>query len=218
MKKNFNGKKIVSLFLALTLCLGAFMIPSQEVNAASPTFYNTNIKIFLLKNTAHGYYVNNPTKKDKITNIKVADKKILKAYRDSNNKYLIWFKPKKAGTTKVTFKYGKKTFSTKVTVQKWVNPCKTLKLGNKNYASEFKNAKHYWSNWSSKPSKTKKVKLSVKANKGWTLKSISYGNGSTSKQIKNNSTIKLSSNKNAYIYVCFCNKKTGELVDITLFN
>ena len=217
MKKKFNGKKIVSLFLALTLCLGAFMIPSQEVNAASPTFYSTNNKIFLLKNTTYGYFVNNPTKKDKITNIKVADKKILKAYRHSDTKYEICLVPKKAGTTKVTFKYGKKTFSMKVTVQKWVNPCKTLKLGNKNYASKFKNDQYYWF---SKPSKTKKVKLSVKANKGWTLKSITYNNGSSPsyKKIKNNSTIKLPSNKNTYISVLFCNKKTGELVHISLFN
>lgn len=216
MKKKFNGKKIVSLFLALTLCLGAFIIPSQEVNAASPTFNYPNQKIFLLKNTAHGYFVNNPTKKDKITNIKVADKKILKAYRDPDRKYEIWLKPKKAGTTKVTFKYGKKTFSMKVTVQKWVNPCKTLKLGNKNYASEFKNDQHCWF---SKPSKTKKVKLSVKANKGWTLYSISYINGSSPyKYINNNSTIKLPSNKNTSISVCFCNKKTGDMANIYLYN
>ena len=35
MKKKFNGKKIVSLFLALTLCLGAFMIVPTMFRAKS---------------------------------------------------------------------------------------------------------------------------------------------------------------------------------------
>ena len=215
MKKKFNGKKIVSLFLALTLCLGAFMIPSQEVNAASPTFYSTNNKIFLLKNTTYGYFITNPTKKDKITNIKVSNKKIVNAYRHQDTKYELCVVPKKAGTTKVTFKYGKKTFSMKITVAKWANPCKTLKLGNKDYASKFKNNDL---NWFSKPSKSKKVKLSVKANKGWTLKSITYNNGSGYKKIKNNSTIKIPSDKSSYLEALFCNKKTGEFVHISLLN
>lgn len=105
----------------------------------------------------------------------------------------------------------------KVTVQKWVNPCKSLKLGNKDYASKYKNDQYYWF---SKPSKTKKVKLSVKANKGWTLKSITYNDGSSYayKKIKNNSTIKLSSSKNSSFSILFCNKKTRELVHISLFN
>lgn len=217
MKKKLNGKKIISLLLALTLCFGTVMIPSQEVKAASPAFYATDVKVTLFKSsqTTYGYYVLNPTKKDKITNIKVKDKKILSASRSSDTKYCLLIVPKKAGTTKITFKYGKKTFSMKVTVKNWSSPCKSFKLGNKDYSSKFKNHNYYFSN---KPSKSKKVKISIKGNKNWKVDYISYFNGKTSKQIKNNSTIKITSKKNySYITVRFYNSKTMEYEYITLY-
>ena len=42
--------------------------------------------------------------------------------------------PKKAGKTKVTFQYKKKTYTISVQDTYWENPCKTFQIGKTNYS------------------------------------------------------------------------------------
>lgn len=75
----------------------------------------------------------------------------------------------------------------KVTVNKWVKPCKTFKIGKKNYAKKFKK-----NNWG-KVYKKASGKLVIKPKKGWKIVSIEkwIDKKQKTKKIKNKKKVKL---------------------------
>lgn len=109
-------------------------------------------------------------------------------YSDGTEVSLPIITAKKAGVAHVTIKVTKggktKTYKMKVTVIKYKNPLKKLKLGNATLTKKFKKSTYYSLNI------TAKQKLTVKAASGWKVKSIRYSyynpakNAFVSKKIK----------------------------------
>lgn len=128
-----------------------------------------------------------------------------------------YFFVKGTGTTtiKTTIKYKGKTwtYSTKLTVKKWVNPFKSIKIGSKTYTDKFKTTDLTYTG-------NVKGKLVITPADGWTISSIKYtdpGNGNLEKIVNNNSIINMKTDTTAaYLKVTMRNKKTGLKEVITL--
>ena len=152
-------------------------------------------------------YGSNKPKGAKIINLKSSNPKIVKA--KVQDKVDIYFTRKKAGTTTLSYDLvwneedgtqSTKHFTTKVTLWKYQNPCKTFSFNGKNFAPKFKKHPFFW-----KRKLGTKVKISVKPKKGWKLVRLGYYGG---KKIKNNSVVKLKKGIFTFISADFKNIKT----------
>ena len=128
----------------------------------------------------------------------------------------------KKGKTKatITVRYGdnleqKKDLKLNVTVNKYTNPCASLKIGKKNYASKFKK-KTYTDITLPK----KSAKISVKPKKGWKLSrifSLKFLGPANTKVVKIKNNKKLDKSKlQSAIFVEFQNIKTKCKMTINL--
>ena len=200
-------KRTASLFLAFCLCAGMLLLqPQSTVSAATTTTPTTKVlRIYSRSQSNSDIHINLPKGKVcYVKNIKTNSKNLIakntRYYTSTStdeytNPYAeIGLYAKKEGTYKVTYnicdKAGKKLSSGKVTVYvKNDLPVKSVKFAGKevNYALTSK----------------KSGKLSVKMNKGYTLKKITvttYNKAGKEvvKTMKNNSTLKLG--EYAYIF------------------
>lgn len=138
---------------------------------------------------------------------------------------------KKPGTTTISFKYKSKTYKTKITVKKYVNPVASVKIGSTVVSSsKFKSR----SETSLKYSKfaNKKVKVNIKLKSGWKLvRAVAQDQAvmSTgayfdyaqkgwwkSEQVKNNSKIKIAGGKGYQIIFGAVNTKTKQYEKIVV--
>ena len=139
----------------------------------------------------------------------------------------IYIVAKKAGTATVSFKYNGKTYKTKVTVTKYVNPVSSLTIGNTTYkASTFKSRSTL--NLSYSKYANKKLKTTVKLAKGWKLQEyfinekaqpgIDYMQSGWMKSevVKNGSYIPVKGGKGFTISITAVNSKTNQSVTINL--
>ncbi|MDO4400693.1 MAG: hypothetical protein Q4D27_07085 [Coriobacteriia bacterium] len=115
---------------------------------------------------------------------------------------------KKAGKTKVTYKYKGKKYAVTFKAVKYTKPVSSLKVGKKQYAPAF--AKRPVSNLGLAGGK-----LVVKAASGWSFQSAEYGNDATgvTKSIKNGKKVPASAD---YINIAMKHKKSGAIVYITV--
>lgn len=115
--------------------------------------------------------------------------------------------PKKAGSTTITFTYGGKTWKSKINVSKWESPCKTFKVGRRDYSKYFEKASKY--DLCGEKSVTSKVQIVPKS--GWKLTKIERGHDGVSTPIKNGSNVNLSTAMTGTgIYAYFTNTVTKE--------
>lgn len=196
-------KKFMGVILSLTLALT--VIPAAAAEAApsvpaSQTVYKTSAT----QSSTYGYiYIQNLSKSSKITksSVKSSNTKVLKpsmlthsnygnssthAYfngqKDSKYSYNnysaeIGLQLLKKGTSTVSFKIGSKTYKTKVTVQNYTNPIKSITItGIKSGSStNLVNLTKKSSNASLKLTKTNKnVQLKVAAKSGWKINNIYF--------------------------------------------
>lgn len=215
MKKKCNRKiRLASLMLAVVMVL-TVIAPAPTVEAASKPSVAKSYTCTVQPSGAWAFWmdcynikVKNFPKGATIKSIKSSNKKVVQYYGAERNN--IWFYPRKAGKTVISFKVVNKgkttTLKTKVTVKKYQKPCTSFKVGSKEYASKFKKEAFYYGK---KPIGRKKI--SVKAAKGWTVSgiSVSYGDNTT-KKIRNKSYITFSADSgvDTEIWVEFKNKKT----------
>ena len=157
---------------------------------------HTSLKYYLVP--TNQLYING---KKKFKNVKNSNTKVAKVEVTQDGKALN-ITTKKPGKTKITYKYGGKTYKKKLVVVKYANPVKSFKIGKKNYVSKFK--KYGWFACSHDVSGL----VSVKAKRGWTLKKIVITNiddYSTKKVANNKYTMTGGYNISAFLK----NKKTG---------
>ena len=214
------NKKISKAFLAIVLCLVTILaVPNVEVEAAAPkvngaktisTGSNYEFKIQLPKKLKQ--------KQVKMSKSKSSNKKVAYApYGEYNPKTGIYsfegYAPK-IGKAKISFdlKVKNKThkYSMTITVKKYTNPVKSLKIGNKELAKAF-NKKSLTFN----PSTDKVIKVTPK--KGWKLVSIVgrryRGQTPVYTTIKNNTLLQ---KKDVGLYVTLKNAKTGVVQKLTI--
>lgn len=110
----------------------------------------------------------------KVSGLKSSNKAVVtvklskSTYGTSQTYYTILAVPKKAGTATVSFKCQGKTYKIKVTVKKYVNPVKSVKIGATTVpGSRFKSSSE--TDFSYAKFAGKKVKTTVTLTKGWKL-------------------------------------------------
>lgn len=158
----------------------------------------------------YGYAGNSAIKSAKSSNKKVATVKA----DNSSLKYgysQLAVSLKKAGSTKLTFKYKGKKHVVKYKVYKYKNPVKTFKVGTKNYASGFRSTPDC------SPARVVYGKVKVKPASGWKLKGISacLEKGGV-KAVKNGYKIKKGALSN--MWATLVNKKTGLEQSVDLYS
>lgn len=204
--RNVLKKKAAVIMAVVILVTAMGAIPTMNAQAAAPKI-EKNLYFRLYQPYSGSAYVSisNATS-GKITKLKNSRPSVAKV-SVKNEKYLM-VEPKKAGTAKVSFYFAGKKLSTKITVQKWENPCKVFKIGNKDYAKNFIKSEQFNSE---RHKKDITVKIKITPKKDWKLLRIERMTAyEPIKKIKNNSKIKLSIKwTGTGIYAYFKNIKTG---------
>lgn len=218
-KRSKLGRAVTVLLLAVVLCVA--LIPAGEAQAAAPKFdKKVTMRVYKSKKTTSqkDIYVQLPNYQGKITKITSSNKKVVTVVNPTNNSFSL--KPKKPGKAKVTFQYGKKKYTITVQVKSWENPCKTFKIGKKNYVKNFNASRRYYL---SKQNKDITGTINIVPQKGWKINEIYvFGMGS----VKNKSKVTIHGGRYTdgdpsiatyyYVRADFCNKKTGEIVSLIL--
>lgn len=194
-------KKLLSLVLAVIILVS--LIPSKEVNAANNINAPKETTVYMTPDDLQCNYVyvnvGGNIKTQKVSGFKSSKPSVATVYSytkhsnksketavDKNAKLYnnnsstdleIKVKPNNFGTTIISYKIGKKTYKTKVTIKKYTNPIKSITLtganGNKNFASAC--SSNTWGQVQMTAQKNAIVKITPKS--GWKVKSISYSQG-----------------------------------------
>lgn len=206
-------KKIKKIMMTLTMVafmFGLANIGSVKVQAASPSI-DKSVTYNLYKGQVGfgSVLIHNPVTNAKITGLKNSNSKVIEVTAGEDDMYpRVEIKLVGEGTTKISFQYAGKTLTQKITVRKYKNPCKLLKIGKTNYAKCFNKSGHYNHN---KRTKNVTGKITIKPKKGWKLKKIEVFNIFDGvKKVKNNSKVTLSiKGTGTGLYAYFKNAKTG---------
>lgn len=198
-------KKFAKKFLTLALA-AAVLFTSAPVTANAAPSVGSKYIVSRSSKTGDSYfslYIGNLTKKQRVKNVKVANKSFMEhrytshytnqysyttTYADPNqqdNNYnntdyyaYIGLVAHKNGTSKVSFTIDGKKYEPEVEVKAYVNPCKTLTLtgvnGGKNMASKFNAANSISVKAPTKNAPGAKVTVSAKA--GWKITQVSFDN------------------------------------------
>lgn len=241
--KNFSKKlsAVIIAFVALFVMLPAVSAQAasttQSLNIpkkATITLYNKKDlyvgtgKSKMNEQLLHRVYIN-----AKVTNLKSSNNAVLtvKKYESAAKNMIythIYANAKKAGTSTVSFKVNNKTYKTKVTVKKYINPISYIKVGNtKISGSRFNSTANY--NLKYAKYAGKKTKITIKLAKGWDFYYHDYTeNGekgsmtvySTAKaypkSLTNGKTIKIKGTKGYTFHITVVQKSTGRTEDISV--
>ncbi|WP_099469373.1 hypothetical protein [Konateibacter massiliensis] len=174
-------KRIFAAFLALTLALGLFLVPANQVEATGKVAVPSKVRVMPnISDTvsfdlpAYGYSIKNLKSSSK--NLKAKQTYQYNSFdaeeKENESSATITMYASKEGTYKVSFDIynasGVKESSKKITVYaKSDLPMKSLKLGNKNYLSE--------TDLNSRLLTAKSGKVSISMAKGYKLKKLEYG-------------------------------------------
>ena len=210
---NKKSKKILSLLIAAVFCVTTFAVSgvavekvyAEEENLDLPTSIDV---LYYPKDKANcwEYLADSGLVEIDMESVQSTDLEVAWMEYDSKyQEYDVW--TSKPGTATLTFQAKAPESSVWVDAtlivnsNKYVRPCKTFKIGKKNYTKKFTNKAYF--------SSKKKVsgKLVIKPAKGWKIKEIQKVNFKTykSKKVKNKS--KITMKKNDYLFVSF--KKNG---------
>ena len=216
-------KKLLSLVIATVFCMTSFAVSG----AAADKAYAEGIETYFPENISMIYYP-----KDKINNyywlgedtevtidmdsVQTTDTEVASVIYDSGYdvNYYYYILTDKAGKATVSFK-AKYTGSenwTDITLEvkstKYVRPCKSIKVGKKNYTKKFNNSSLFYS----------KKKISGKVNvtpaKGWKITGIWYYKFKKDKEKRIKNKTKITLNNGDYLYVEFKKKGVYEYVVI----
>ena len=229
MKK--TGKKLLSFLLAFGMILSMFAVTSATGWAADEHVPASATLVAYPKPATESL----ASLSSKSSNKAVVTVKLSKStYGTSQTYYTILAVPKKAGTATVSFKCQGKTYKIKVTVKKYMNPVKSVKIGATTVpGSRFKSSSE--TSLSYAKFAGKKVKTTVTLAKGWKLDKLyiysgnNPANGSMkpaieylqkgwmrSESVTNGSKIPVAGGKGFRIMFTAVNSKTGIKERITI--
>ncbi len=133
---------------------------------------------------------------------------------DSEYYYYIGLKLKKAGSSKISFKIGSKSYSSTVKVYDYTNPVKQIKVGTTTVAgSKFKSANVYGAKNAKKLSN---AKVTVSANDGWKITRVEVEDKTTYEELQ----YSCSSNPKSTVTVQYGTfaKNKPYTIDVTFYN
>lgn len=212
-------KKAIAFVLVIAMAVTAsVMLPQStvEVQAAKAKVYVNpySAKVVTYKpDDGYSKYsttisIMGCTKKSQIKKLKSSNKAIKVS---AKNGYIQATFGDKAGKTTITCTVKGVKLKTTLTVKKYTNPCKSIKVGKQNLTSKFKNTDVYRTNKG-----YKNQTLNIKMNKGWKISSVYVykgGGSSANKRYNVNNKSSFSkkitvSNDYGYVYVSCYNEKT----------
>lgn len=163
-------EKAAAIMAVVILVTAVGLVPAMPAQAAAPKI-DKNIWCRLYKNYQGMPFVSiSNASGGKITKIKNSKPSVAEASGVSiSGENYLQLELKSAGSTKVSFRYKGKRLWTKITVSKWVNPCKEFKIGNKDYAKVFNKSERYYLN---RQKKTINARVKITPKKGWKLTKI----------------------------------------------
>ena len=205
MKK--TSKKLLSFLLAFGMILSMFAVTSATGWAADEHVpVSATLVAYPKPATESLASLSSKVSRLKSSNKAVVTVKLSKStYGTSQTYYTILAVSKKAGTATVSFKCQGKTYKIKVTVKKYVNPVKSVKIGATTVpGSRFKSSSETGLSYAKFAGK--KVKTTVTLAKGW-MRSESVANGSK---------IPVAGGKGFRIMFTAVNSKTGIKERITI--
>lgn len=170
-------KKLVVAFLTLALAFSpcsatvqaAPKVPKSQIFYLYPKGDPMNSGLFFL-------YISGVSDSKDVTNIKSSNPKIIPNDMEMVSDGTLRFHAKKAGKATISFKIKGKSYKTKITLKKYVNPVKYISItgiknkGKTNLAN-LSDKKMIIDLKTSKPKVVPKAKISAK--KGWKIKSTS---------------------------------------------
>lgn len=205
MKK--TSKKLLSFLLAFGMIIAMFAVTSATGWAADEHVPASATLVAYPKPATESL----ASLSSKVSGLKSSNKAVVtvklseSTYGTSQTYYTILAVPKKAGTATVSFKCQGKTYKIKVTVKKYVNPVKSVKIGATTVpGSRFKSSSETGLSYAKFAGK--KVKTTVTLAKGW-MRSESVANGSK---------IPVAGGKGFRIMFTAVNSKTGIKERITI--
>lgn len=210
MKMKLKKSKMAALLLVFALAFG--ILPAAPAQAAAPKIAK-KLQYYMYEgfsDVTMYVYLEYQAAKGKVSQIKNSNPSVAKVTAGPKNGSLS-ITLRAEGTTKVTFKYAKKKYTTRITVTKWESPCKTFKIGSRNYAKYFEKSGQYNLN-NQKKDITAKIKVTPKS--GWRLQKIERFTSTDAKpqKVKNNSKVKLTMDDTGTgVYAYFKNTKTKEI-------
>lgn len=191
--KKFTQRVIAFLLVAVMVVTAGVFTPAKEVQAAS-----SNVYINPFSATVVTYKTGDTTtenwsvisimgceKKSQIKNLKSSNKNIRVEKRDG---YLVAYFGDKAQKTTITCTVKGVKLKTTLTVKKYSNPAKSIKIGKTNLTSKFNNTNYVKKNGKNYKNQT----LSVQLKSGWKIKYVSVTNNGKTKQYSNVNSAKFS--------------------------
>ena len=227
-------KKLLSLLLTFGMIISMFSMTSATVWAANANVPKS-MTLVAYKKPVTEFLTLLPAKATslKSSNTSVVSVKQSKFNFGTQPSYSVSLTPKKAGTATVSLKYKGKTYKTKVTVKKYVNPVKSVSLGNTVISgSKFKSASEISLSYAKFAGKNLKTKVQLA--KGWQLEKLFIYNGNPAngsikpaieylqkgwartESVANGSKIPVAGGKGFKIMFTATNTKTGVSEPITI--
>ena len=167
------SKKLLSFLLAFGMILSMFAVNSATIQAADEHVPASATLVAYPKPAIESL----ASLSSKVSGLKSSNKAVVtvklskSTYGTSQTYYTILAVPKKAGTATVSFKCQGKTYKIKVTVKKYVNPVKSVKIGTTTVSgSRFKSSSE--TSLSYAKFAGKKIKTAVTLAKGWKLQEL----------------------------------------------
>ena len=164
------SKKLLSFLLAFGMILSMFTVNSATIWAEDEHVPASATLVAYPKPATESL----ASLSSKVSGLKSSNKAVVTVklskftYGTPQTYYTILAVPKKAGTATVSFKCQGKTYKIKVTVKKYVNPVKSVKIGATTVSgSKFKSSSE--TSLSYAKFAGKKVKTTVTLAKGWKL-------------------------------------------------
>lgn len=190
--KKFTQKVIAFLLVAAMIVTAGVFAPAKEVEAASNVYINpfsATVVTYKPGDTTTNNWsvisIMGCEKKSQIKNLKSSNKNIRVEKRDG---YLVAYFGDKAQKTTITCTVKGVKLKTTLTVKKYTNPAKSIKIGKTNITSKFKDT-----NYARKNGKTyKNQTLNIQLKSGWTIKYVAVYNDGKTKQYSNINSAKFS--------------------------
>lgn len=213
-------KRLIPILMIFAVTITS--VPAISVQAAGEIYFPETIKVRNFPKRLKSEKIQLKRvyiySKGKITQLKSSDKKVATVKKEKSSFYsCIEITPKSADTTKISFKYGGKKYTSTVYVTDYENPFKSIKVGKKDLTKKFDKSNEYVY----KQKHNMSGKLKIKLKKDWKVKSmyLGYPDDKGGQVVKNNKNISLRTDMydgTCYLSILLQNKKTKEELPIQL--
>ena len=204
------GKHLMALLMGLVLAM-AWASPARADEVDISYLTDPGVTLCYLPHPKYSWdnHYDFLIPSGKVTKVKVSNKKVLGVTRkNADGKHYLVLVPKKVGSTKISYVYQGKSYTTTVINKKYVNPCKKVMLDSTNVAKKFDRVQDIVVKRTAK----RRIKIVPKA--GWKITGIyCLGASGATRQLKNGGKIPA---KCDFVYVNLLNSSENLAISINI--